>query len=80
MPKLRRLSGKQVLDLLLKAGFYVHRTKGSHHQLRYDDDDSCQVTVSVHGNQTMPIGTLKSIVDQVSGCLSDKKILEIFYQ
>lgn len=34
MPKLRRLSGKQVLRILEQLGFEVIRVRGSHHTLR----------------------------------------------
>jgi len=35
-PKLKRLSGKEVLSILSKIGFLVHSQKGSHVKLKRD--------------------------------------------
>jgi hypothetical protein len=37
MTRLPRLTGKEVIDALNKAGFQVIRTKGSHHFLQHPD-------------------------------------------
>jgi len=39
MPKLRRLSGPEVIAILEKFGFIVTRVKGSHHRLKLVLDD-----------------------------------------
>ncbi len=37
MPRRKRLTGKQLIRALKKAGFNDIRTQGSHHRLRHAD-------------------------------------------
>lgn len=62
MPKLRRLSGKQVIAILERFGFEAIRVRGSHYQMRRIVNDQEQlITVPVHRNEPLSIGTLRSI-------------------
>ena len=62
MPRLRRLSGYEVIAILEGFGFAVIRVKGSHHRLRRTVNDQNQyLTVPVHGNRPLPTGTLRTI-------------------
>jgi predicted RNA binding protein YcfA (HicA-like mRNA interferase family) len=80
MPKLRRLSGREVLEILAELGFEVRRVKGSHQQLKYTGEESvCFTTVPVHGNKPLAVGTLKSIVRQISKCISQVILDRWFY-
>lgn len=54
-----RLSGKEIVKALSRDGWHVDRISGSHHVMR--NADGRQVTVPVHGNRPLPIGTLSSI-------------------
>jgi len=58
------LSGKRVVQVLLRAGFRVERIVGSHNVLVYPGDRSRTVTVPVHGNRDLKPGTLRSILRQ----------------
>lgn len=61
MSKLPRgLSGKEVINALGNAGFYIKRRKGSHIVLRRDSPFS-QVVVPDH--KSIDTGTLDSILD-----------------
>lgn len=80
MPKLRRLSGAEVIAILEQFGFVVTRVKGSHHRLKWTGEDrSCYTTVPVYGNQPLPTGTLRAIVRQVSACVSQDALHTHFY-
>src|ERR1041384_2278586 len=60
-PKTPRINGSKLVRALEKLGFAVKRQKGSHVTL-YRESDKRRVTVPVHGNKEIPIGTLKSIL------------------
>ena len=58
--KLPRVSGKQVIDALLKFGFIVHHVRGSHYILK-NPETGCRVTVPYHRKELVP-KTLSSIL------------------
>ncbi|MBI2589736.1 type II toxin-antitoxin system HicA family toxin [Candidatus Berkelbacteria bacterium] len=62
MPKLPRLTAKRVITLLLKHGFVLDHSTGSH-QIFYHPTTHCRVTVPFH-NRNLLIGTLYSILKQ----------------
>ena len=63
MTRLPRCSGKEVLQALQSGGFQITHTRGSHHYLR-NPKATGLVTVPIHGNSTLPPGTLRSILRQ----------------
>ncbi len=62
MSKLPRLSGRECIKALEKAGFYFKRQEGSHIVLRRDDPFT-QVVVPDH--KELDRGTLRAIIRQV---------------
>jgi predicted RNA binding protein YcfA (HicA-like mRNA interferase family) len=80
MPKLRRLTGKQVIDILKGFGFTVVRIRGSHHMLQRTVEDKTQtVTVPLHKNNPLAIGTLKSIYRQTAIYVNETELKTEFY-
>lgn len=80
MPKLRRLNGMQVITIFEALGFQVVRVRGSHYQLqRIVDGQRQNITVPVHGNQPIPIGTLKNVYRQASAFVADEILRTHFY-
>jgi predicted RNA binding protein YcfA (HicA-like mRNA interferase family) len=63
VPRLPRVSGKALVKVLQRSGFVLSHVRGSHHYLRRPGQDKL-VTVPVHGNRDLPMGTLKSILRQ----------------
>jgi predicted RNA binding protein YcfA (HicA-like mRNA interferase family) len=63
MPKVPSLNGRQVLQALLKAGFYIHHQSGSHARLFHDERPELRVTIPVH-NKAIPHKTLMAILKQ----------------
>jgi predicted RNA binding protein YcfA (HicA-like mRNA interferase family) len=59
MAKLPRISSRQCIRALAKAGFYFVRQKGSHITLRRD---SPFAQVIIPENKEMPSGTLRRII------------------
>ena len=63
MPKLPRITGKELLFALKSAGFVQIRVRGSHHYLLKPPDTNL-VTVPVHPGEILPPKTLQSILQQ----------------
>jgi predicted RNA binding protein YcfA (HicA-like mRNA interferase family) len=60
--KLPRISGTDMIRFLQTQGFVVRRIRGSHHVVQRGTQHS---TVPVHGNQSLRIGTLRSILRDI---------------
>jgi predicted RNA binding protein YcfA (HicA-like mRNA interferase family) len=58
--KAPRLTGKQLIAALSKAGFEVLRVRGSHHFLRHADGRA--TVVSVHAGETVGPGLLTKVL------------------
>lgn len=63
MQKLPRLSGKQVIKVLSKCGFFAARQKGSHVILKKEIDKGVKTTV-VPMHKEIDKGTLLEIIRQ----------------
>lgn len=59
---LPHVSGKKTIDTLIRAGFMVQRTKGSHYILK-NLETGKRVTVPYHSHELAP-KTLQSIIRQ----------------
>ena len=64
MAKLPRITGRELVRALEKAGFQVSRQRGSHLQLRRVEPDNSVTTfpVPVHAGKTLKVGTLRGIL------------------
>jgi len=60
--KLPRISGKQAVEALLRAGFTVHRIRGSHYILKHSETGR-RVTVP-YQRRELALKTLHSILKQ----------------
>lgn len=64
------LSGKKLLRILLKHGFFALRKKGSH--VFVEQSDGVRGTVvPIHGNEDLGAGLLKSILNDLELTVSD---------
>jgi len=61
MKKLPRLTGRQVIAALRKAGFKVMRVRGSHHFLQHPD--GCCTVVPIHAGETIGPGLMNKILN-----------------
>ncbi len=59
--KILRLTAKEVEKLLSRYGFELSSQKGSHRKWR-NPVSSRQAIVHLHGNQPLPLGTLRNIL------------------
>lgn len=63
MGKLKRLSAKQVCQILSDNGFLKVRQRGSHIIMQKQTEDST-ITIPVPNYKEIPLGTLSSIIRQ----------------
>jgi predicted RNA binding protein YcfA (HicA-like mRNA interferase family) len=56
---MKSISGKKLAQILEKKGWILVKTKGSHFKYQKGSDS---VSVPIHSNRDLPIGTLKSIM------------------
>ena len=63
MPRLPRITGKELVKALQKEGFEVTRQKGSHVQMtKYSEGEKSTFPVPVHAAKIIKQGTLKGIL------------------
>jgi len=76
MAKLPRITGKKLLQALLRDGFEVARQRGSHVQVRkFVDGEKITFPVPVHAGKTMKPGTLKGILRKAR--ISEERLIEL---
>lgn len=73
MNKLPRISGKNVIKLLCKTGYYIKRQKGSHVILKHKSYPENDVVVPLH--RELDKGTLNKIIKQ--SFLSKKEFISL---
>ena len=63
-PRVPRLTGKQIEKAILRTGWYLHHSRGSHFYYRHLGHPGKQITLPIHAGETIPQKTLKSILEQ----------------
>lgn len=80
MPKLRRLSGAQIVKILEQFGFEIARIRGSHHVMRRTVDDQTQTAnVPVHGNKPLAVGMIKRLYRDLQRYIPEDDLTTHFY-
>jgi predicted RNA binding protein YcfA (HicA-like mRNA interferase family) len=62
MPKLRRLSGADLVQIFSQFGFGIHSQKGSHIKLRRVNASGERQTLTVPNHAQIDTGTAKAIL------------------
>jgi predicted RNA binding protein YcfA (HicA-like mRNA interferase family) len=73
-PKLKKLSGKQVVAILGDFGFVVHSQKGSHAKLRRITSAGDKQTLTIPIHDELDVGTLRAILRQASRCVPQEQL------
>ena len=71
MPRLSRVTARQLLRALKKLGWYEQRQTGSHLVLRHDGLPSARVVIPMHAREIILPKTLASILEQ-AGVTADE--------
>ena len=64
MPRLPRVTARQLLRALKRGGWYEHHQTGSHLVLRHADKPNARVVVPMHAREIILVKTLVSILEQ----------------
>ncbi|MBM2825350.1 MAG: YcfA family protein [Dehalococcoidales bacterium] len=71
MPRVPRLTGKGIEKALLRAGWYLHHSRGSHFYYRHSGHPGKQITIPIHSGEVIPQKTLRSILEQADLTLDE---------
>ncbi|MFA6834392.1 MAG: type II toxin-antitoxin system HicA family toxin [Bacteroidaceae bacterium] len=78
MPKIKNLSGKEVIKILESFDFIVSRQKGSHVILKRTVSDNNQI-ILVPNHTTIDRGTLHSIYKKLLLYIDESELRQYFY-
>jgi predicted RNA binding protein YcfA (HicA-like mRNA interferase family) len=79
MPKLKQLSGKEVVKIFEAHGFEITRTVGSHVRLTlFKDDSSFHITIPLH--DALKKGTLHGVIKDFELCFGKEETKKFFYR
>ncbi len=78
-PRLRPLTGREVLKALTSLGFDVVSTLGSEAKLKrvLSTGERQILTISIH--QTLDLGTVRAIFRQASRLLQEEELRQLFF-
>lgn len=79
MPRLRRLSGSDVIRILEHFGFVVLAQRGSHVKLQRLGGQGQKQTLTVPRHSELDTGTLRAILRQASQYIPEEELREHFY-
>jgi len=79
MPKLKVLSGSDVIKIFSSFGFAIFSQKGSHIKLRRELGGAKQ-TLVIPNHKEIDKGTLSEIIKQSSKYISSEDLQKEFYQ
>lgn len=78
-PRLRRLSGREVLIALRSFGFEVVSTRGSHAKLRRIGSDGTPQILTVPTHKELAVGTLQAIIRQACRFVAEEDLRPRFF-
>ena len=79
MPRLRRLTSREVLNILRAFGFEVSKVRGSHAKLVRTSASGQRQSLTVPLHPELPAGTVHAICRQASRFISSSNLRPMFY-
>lgn len=79
MPRLKTLSGKDVVKIFESFNFSVVGQKGSHIKLRRTVNNDFNQTLTIPNHEELDKGTIKAIYNQALRYITEKELKEHFY-
>jgi len=79
MPRLKTLSGRDVVKILSRFGFKVVSQRGSHVKLRRILSDGTKQTLTIPLHEEMDMGTLRAIFRQALRYIPEEELKPHFY-
>ena len=80
MPKLRRLSGPDVIRILDGFGFSIFSRRGSHIKLRRISETGEKQTLTIPNHKQLDTGTCKAIFRQATRFIPADELRPHFYE
>jgi len=80
MPKLKILSGQEVISIFISFGFTKAAQKGSHIKLARVLEDKTRQTLTIPNHSELDKGTLKAILRQASRYIPENELRSHFYK
>lgn len=80
MPRLKRLSGDELVAILTRFGFEVHSQRGSHIKLKRVTTAGSVQSLTVPRHRELDVGTLQAIFRQASRFVPEDELQREFYQ
>jgi predicted RNA binding protein YcfA (HicA-like mRNA interferase family) len=78
-PKLRRLSGREVIAVLQRFGFQAVSQRGSHIKLRRIAEDGAKQTLTIPAHSELDAGTISGIFRQAARYIVEDELRPHFY-
>ena len=79
MPKLKRLSGDEVIAIFARLGFAVYSQRGTHVKLRRLVAAGSHQTLTIPRHRELDTGTLRAIIRQASRFIPEDQLRPHFY-
>jgi predicted RNA binding protein YcfA (HicA-like mRNA interferase family) len=79
MPRLRTLSGPEVVRIFSEFGFLIASQSGSHIKLRRVLSDGTRQSLTIPNHRQLDMGTLKAIYRQGLRYVADDELRPRFY-
>ena len=80
MPKLKLLSGKEVIEIFSKFGFEIVSQRGSHVKLRRVLKGGTKQTLTIPVHDELDKGTIKAIFRQALRYIPEEELRPYFYK
>jgi len=77
-PKLKRLSGSDVISILAKFGFTVHSQRGSHVKPRCISSTGRKQALTIPLHEELDVGTLRAILRQAGHYIPEEELRPYF--
>ena len=78
-PKIKRLSGRQVIAIFERFGFEAVSQRGSHVKLRRIAKSGAKETLTIPNHEELDTGTLRAIIRQASKYIPSEELRPEFY-
>jgi len=79
MSRPKRLSGEDVISILVSFGFVVHSQRGSHVKLRRVTTPGQRQTLTVPRHKELDSGTVRAIFRQASQYVPEDELRPLFF-
>jgi predicted RNA binding protein YcfA (HicA-like mRNA interferase family) len=80
MPKLRRLSGPDVVRILERFGFIIFSQRGSHVKLKRINETGEKQALTIPNHKQLDTGTCKAIFRQATRYIPADELRQHFYE